>query len=63
MGVQISYRLVTFQVHVSQTLINDLRRCTNSGVAFAGERSIKEIESLQLGRVSPRGAGRPRQLR
>lgn len=49
-----------FKVHVSDALVSDLRRCTNSGIAFAGERFIKEIEGLQLGRVSAREPGRPR---
>ena len=49
-----------FYVHTSPDIVNDLRRCTNSGVAFAGQRFIKEIESLGLGRVSTRACGRPR---
>lgn len=49
-----------FEVHVSQELVNELRKCTNSGVAFAGQRFVKEIENLQVGRVSARVAGRPR---
>jgi putative transposase len=49
-----------FKEHTSQDLIDELRKCTNSGTAFASERFIKEIESLQLGRVSSRDSGRPR---
>jgi len=49
-----------FKVLTSQDIVNELRRCTNSGVAFARERFIKEIECLQLGRVSSRAAGRPK---
>ncbi len=49
-----------FKAHVSEKLIEQLRRCTNSGVPFASERFIKEIEELQLGRVSALVPGRPR---
>jgi len=54
-----SYRNL-FKVHVSQTLIDELRHRTNSGVAFASERFVAEIEKLQSVRVSARSPGRPK---
>jgi putative transposase len=51
-----------FRTRIPQGFISDIRRCTNSGVAFAGEKFISEIESLKLGRVSARASGRPRSV-
>jgi len=56
--IQSSYQAL-FKHHVSEQLITDLRRCTNAGVAFAGERFIHEIESLSNERVSRLKMGRP----
>jgi putative transposase len=51
-----------FRTRMPQGFISDIRRCTNSGVAFAGEKFISEIESLKLGMVSARASGRPRSV-
>jgi len=56
---RLSYRAL-FERHVSTSLISDLRRCTNSGVALGGERFVREIETLSDARVSASRMGRPR---
>jgi putative transposase len=49
-----------FEVHLSGILITELRRATNSGLAFGGENFISQIETLCGKRVTPRRAGRPK---
>jgi hypothetical protein len=62
LGLLENYDRELFRTRIPQGFISDIRRCTNSGVAFAGEKFISEIESLKLGRVSARASGRPRSV-
>ncbi len=52
-----------FKVHVSDELLTELRRATNSGLALGGEGFINQIEVLSDRRVSAKQPGRPRSAR
>ncbi|NNC98724.1 MAG: transposase [Gammaproteobacteria bacterium] len=48
-----------FEVHVSDQLNTDLRKCTNKGLALGDDRFKQYIESLSHQRVTPLKVGRP----
>jgi putative transposase len=54
-----SYRSL-FESSVDQQLIDDIRHCTNKGLALGDSRFKQEIEALTGQRVTPRKAGRPK---
>lgn len=56
---QESYRNL-FKVHVSESLVTELRQATNSGLALGGENFVRQIEALSGQRVSRGQVGRPR---
>jgi len=49
-----------FKTHVSEKLIEDIRHCTNKGLALGSEKFKKEIEILTKKRVTPLKMGRPK---
>ena len=55
----LSYRNL-FATHVTAQLIEDLRKCTNSGTAFGSPMFVGELEALAEGRLSPSKMGRPK---
>jgi putative transposase len=52
-----------FKVHVSESLITELRKATNSGLAIGGENFVMQIEELTGQRVSAKKRGRPCELK
>lgn len=42
---QANYRAL-FKVHVSDKLITELRKATNSGLALGGDTFVEQVESL-----------------
>ena len=56
---QTTYRDL-FKVQISDSMISDIRNCTNKGLALGNTRFIDQIEALAQARVSQAVIGRPR---
>lgn len=55
----INYREL-FKVHISNNLLEDIRKCTNKGLALGDDGFKQELEKLTNQRVTPKKMGRPR---